>query len=59
MGGHYLDPLGGLGKLLEQIKGSVLDLGFTLSCQNLLFCSFPINSILGFIVRLYKKSRFQ
>ena len=29
--------------------------GFTLTYQSLLFCRVPINSILGFIIRTYKK----
>ena len=33
----------------------VEDFGFTLTYQNLLFCRVPINSILGFVVRTYKK----
>ena len=28
---------------------------YTLTYQNLLFCRVPINSILGFIIRTYKK----
>ena len=30
-------------------------LGSTLTYQNLLFCRVPIKSILGFIIRTYKK----
>ena len=32
--------------------------GFTLNYQNLLFCRVPINSILGFMIRTYKKVGF-
>ena len=45
-------PQAGNAKLLR------LCLEVTLTYQNLLFCRVPINSILGFIIRTYKKVGF-
>ena len=39
-------------------RNSFQCLSATLTYQNLLFCRVPINSILGFIIRTYKKVRF-
>ena len=42
----------------EQYHTDSLDIRKTLTYQNLLFCRVPINSILGFIIRTYKKVGF-
>ena len=41
-----------------ELPGGPTDFGFALTYQNLLFCRVPINSILGFIIRTYKKVGF-
>ena len=55
----YTLPKRAMGILMFQLSGFYCKvLNPTLTYQNLLFCRVPINSILGFIIRTYKKIGF-